>query len=527
MESLNKVVVVDDDPAILRMLDVLLQRTGYDVVAIDSGEEALNAIVKEAPSFVITDWEMPGMDGLELCRRIRQMDLLHYVYIVFLTSRFGETDLRAAMEVGADDFLSKPLRQDELSARLTAGSRVLRLESHLSKLAAEDTLTGLLLRRAFSGFVSKEWRRAQRHRLPLSMAMLDIDHFKRINDEYGHPAGDEVIRAIAGIIQSNIRESDVVCRYGGEEFCVMLPETDEEGARTWAERLRARVAEAAISIGSLTLHATISVGVSEMVADMEESEELLHLSDECLLAAKQCGRDRVISSKELARFESTHADRSASNAYAHVARNAMIPLMHTLHPEWPIVRGASYLLQHGISSAPVTDEDGKMVGIVSIKDVLEDGGSCCRVGTKIGELMRQNVVSFEQDVKLSIIVKFMLRASIRSVVITSLGRPCGLISRSALVRWILSNAENDASAHRDADEFESVDTNWAGKKSPELELATVLCLEADKLRLYLQCGSVEDEPHPAVGVALRLQKLINEILTTTTASRPARLGLPA
>ena len=270
---LNKVLIADDDPEIRRIVRCYLESSGYDVSVVDNGRGALELVREEQPSYVITDWDMPEMSGLELCRQIRQMELFHYVYVVFLTGRSNEEDLVAAMDVGADDFLNKPLRKHELMARLKAGTRVLHLESRLSRLAANDALSGLLMRRAFVESAEKEWQRARRYRLPLSAVMLDIDFFKQVNDTHGHLAGDEVIRRVADLIRQNARSSDILCRYGGEEFCVLLTETEEVAATTWAERLRRIIADTTITYGETNMQVTVSLGVTGMLAEMEEKDE--------------------------------------------------------------------------------------------------------------------------------------------------------------------------------------------------------------------------------------------------------------
>ncbi|HJN09627.1 MAG TPA: diguanylate cyclase [Pirellulaceae bacterium] len=204
----------------------------------------------------------------------------------------------SAIGAGADDFLKKPVRTAELLARLMAGSRILELEARLHDLADHDGLTGLLLRRPFGRFSEQEWQRSIRDRLSLSAVMVDIDHFKQVNDIHGHPAGDAVIRQVANLMCESAGNSDIICRYGGEEFCILLPETDEASAMAWAERLRRRVADARISVGGTDLQVTISLGVAEMLAEMEDKDELLGLADQCL------------------------------------------------RPEWPIVRAAAYFLQY-------------------------------------------------------------------------------------------------------------------------------------------------------------------------------------
>ena len=380
--AVNKVLIADDDPAILRILTAHLQAVGYEAFAATDGHQALDLIEHHQPCYLITDWDMPRMNGVELCRKVRQLELSGYLYIVFLTGRTAQDDLMAAMDAGADDFLNKPLRKEELLARLSAGARILRLESRLSQLATHDPLTELPTRRAFGTLLAKEWERSHRYRLPLSAVMLDIDFFKQINDTHGHLAGDGVIRSVVKLLRQHSRKSDILCRYGGEEFVALLPETDEASAAQWAERLRNRIADEGIPIANATVHVTVSLGVTEMLAEMENKDELLALVDQCLLAAKEQGRNRVIPLRMLtesggpAPLGGPRGNCPRGGAVGELAlhdicaRDAMIPLVHCVGPDWTVARATAYFLQFRVSSVPVTDAAGNLLGIISEKDVL-------------------------------------------------------------------------------------------------------------------------------------------------------------
>src|SRR5688572_3912129 len=253
-----KVLLVDDDALMMRLLSTTLEAAGYDVTRARDGATALELIDADCPRFLVTDWEMPHMDGVELCRQLRRRKLPYYVYTLLVTARSEPEDTILGLEAGADDFLRKPVDKDELLARLMVGRRVLDMESRLIHLANSDPLTGLPTKRVLSDLFEREWSRARRYDHDLSCVMLDLDFFKSINDDHGHPVGDEVLRTISRRISDCCRTSDIISRYGGEEFCAVLPETSESDALIWAERLRERIAETAVEINGLSLRVTAS-----------------------------------------------------------------------------------------------------------------------------------------------------------------------------------------------------------------------------------------------------------------------------
>jgi two-component system, cell cycle response regulator len=238
---------------------------------------------------------MSPIDGIEFCRRLPRQDLPHYVYVVLLTGRTQGDDIVVGLNAGADDFIAKPVDKGELLARLQAGSRVLELEGRLSQLARCDSLTGALNRRTFREIVDREWGRAIRHGQPLSAAMIDVDRFKQTNDTYGHSAGDGMLTELARTIERNCRRSDFLCRWGGDEFCALLPETDEQGALVWAERCRSILLNTEICAGSAKLPICASFGVAQRYDNMQGPNQLLDLADRALLAAKRAGRQRAMS----------------------------------------------------------------------------------------------------------------------------------------------------------------------------------------------------------------------------------------
>lgn len=312
-------LVVDDDPACLRLLERVLLRHGYDVTTSHDGRDAIDKVHRLQPSLIVTDWSMPNMDGLELIGALRAEELPWYPYIILVTAN---SDQQVSLEVGADDYLIKPIQMKHLIPRIHAAERIIGLQNslreknerlnevnrQLSLLAVTDPLTGLLNRRSFFEEAAREWDRSQRYDLPLACLMLDIDHFKNINDTFGHPAGDAVIRRLATTLAHLSRATDVLCRYGGEEFCVLLTNTDADGAALLAERIRLAVCELRLPELSPDFRMSISCGLSARALEMLTEEALVEHADRALLIAKRSGRNRVVRHDEIEHSSSLMCD---------------------------------------------------------------------------------------------------------------------------------------------------------------------------------------------------------------------------
>lgn len=294
-----RVLAAEDNPVFQSMLRSMLTKWGYDAVIARDGVEAWNVLRDEdAPRLAILDWMMPGIDGVEVCRRVRNANREPYIYILLLTARTDSQDLVDGMEAGADDYLTKPFNAHELRVRLRAGCRILDLQEQLlharealREQATHDGLTKLLNRSAIMEVLRNELARAGREHQPLSLLMLDLDRFKNINDTYGHQAGDAVLRETAVRMRAAGRRYDSVGRYGGEEFLVVLPGCNQGDASSQAERLREAIAATPFGAASQPLWVTISVGVS--CGYDYDAETLIREADEALYKAKAQGRNRV------------------------------------------------------------------------------------------------------------------------------------------------------------------------------------------------------------------------------------------
>jgi len=302
------VLIADDETVSRRMLARMLKTNGYEVVAASDGDEAWRILERQdAPRLAILDWEMPGMTGPELCRKLREQNREPYTYVLLLTARTDKQDVVEGMDAGADDYVTKPFEARELQVRLRAGRRILDLQADLVKArealreqATHDPLTGLWNRYALLDALEREHSRAVREGTPLAVIMVDLDHFKRVNDTYGHQAGDAVLREAAGRMQAGVRSYDLVGRYGGEEFLIVLPGTSGANAVQLAERLRAAVAQEPVGHDLLRIRVTASFGVSTSgPALIADPRTLIRLADEALYRAKAQGRNRVEWMKEL------------------------------------------------------------------------------------------------------------------------------------------------------------------------------------------------------------------------------------
>jgi diguanylate cyclase (GGDEF)-like protein len=519
-----RVLLVDDDPAILRMLKVCLERAGYEVDQAHDGGQALEAIEAQCPDFLITDWEMPVVNGLELCRRVRDLSLPRYVYILVVSIYSAPDEIIHGLEAGADDFVVKPVHTGELLARLRSGARRLALEHRLQHSSRTDSLTGLMNQAAFYDSLEKEWHRAGRYHLPLSCVMLDLDYFKRINDTHGHLVGDLVLRAVGKLLQAGGRGSDSLCRYGGEEFCAFLPETDEAQAALWAERLRGHLAELTIPAAGQEIRITGSFGVAQRHDGLQKSGDLVDQADQALLCAKQSGRDRVIRHSLLG--NTPEAELLRGGIYQTLfrgitARDVMRPMAACLRENEPIDTAAEFFVRARINSWPVVDAGGRLVGILSEKDVIAAMASLDCWRSRISRYMRPHVISYEEDTPLATIYEFLSRVSIRRIVIVRGACPTGTISRGTLLRWF----RNLLRARGLADPGSIADScgDLAAQETRQRLTETAHELSHQAAELEEDLDHLVDPLSATVGRATQIETLINDLLafSRTADSRDA------
>lgn len=296
-----RVAIVDDDPAIRRLVCLLLARSGYQSFEFGLGEEARAQLTNLTWDLAILDRRLPDMDGLVLCQQLKSDPELRNRYIIMLTGNDDQEDKVQGLDLGADDYITKPFQYPELMARIRAAKRIVDLQKELMEsnrrlelLSITDGLTKLYNHRHFQDELARTFEESARYARPLSLAIVDLDFFKKVNDTYGHAIGDEVLKTISKIFQQSIRTTDLAARYGGEEFALMLPETHLSDATNFAEKIRGIVESTAIETQGGTFSVTVSVGVATVPHPRIHSpKELIVAADKALYRAKKNGRNQV------------------------------------------------------------------------------------------------------------------------------------------------------------------------------------------------------------------------------------------
>jgi two-component system cell cycle response regulator len=297
-----RILIAEDDPVTRKLLEANLAKWGHEVVVCSDGAQAWQVLSGEdPPNLVVLDWMMPEMDGVTLCGEIRNLEKQPYTYVILLTSKSLKEDVVAGLEAGADDYIIKPFDVHELKVRIRAGTRIVRLQEdlisalHASEFqASHDALTGLWNRRAILEKIQQELDRSDRVGTNLGLVICDVDHFKQVNDNFGHLAGDAVLRELAKRIDSSLRSYDSVGRYGGEEFIILIPGANGAGAAELAERLRGSVADLPMQTNEGQFRCTMSFGATALNGRQDfDLNSLIREADEALLLAKNSGRNRV------------------------------------------------------------------------------------------------------------------------------------------------------------------------------------------------------------------------------------------
>ncbi len=300
-----KVLIAEDDMMTAKLLEKNIKKWGYEVVITRNGEEAWKEIKGDELRLTVVDWMMPKMDGIDLCRKIRQEKKSNYTYIILLTARDHQQDIIEGLSAGADDYMIKPVNLLELRARLEKGKRIIQLEDNLLEsqerlieLASRDSLTGLWNRANVLKFLEEELEQGLRENYPVSVVMIDIDHFKKINDTFGHCIGDIILAKVSYRLKKNVRIYDRVGRYGGDEMLIILPNCSLEDSAQIAERLCLAISKRKMKTSAGLLPVTITLGCASSKNFSQPSVDvLIQASDKALYKAKNQGRNRIALAK--------------------------------------------------------------------------------------------------------------------------------------------------------------------------------------------------------------------------------------
>ena len=305
------VLVIEDHPDQRDLLAIVLQREGYRVVTAANGVEALEKLEVEKVQIALSDIMMPKMDGFELINRIRNNPDLKNIYLILITARSQEGDRVRGLDLGADDYITKPFSFSELLARVRVGSRVVQYQQHLEYQTHIDPLTGLFNRRAFEKKLDEEFERAKRYHHHLSLLILDIDNFKLINDTYGHHGGDAALIKISETLREKTRQSDFPSRYGCEEFVLVLPETEQDSALQVATKIHDAIRSCTFGTPNQPFRLTVSIGLSSTSnRSYAEWRQMLKDADQALYVAKNNGKDRI---EVCAPEKKNNLDQAAAN----------------------------------------------------------------------------------------------------------------------------------------------------------------------------------------------------------------------
>ena len=529
-DSRQRVLLIEDDDADATLVKRAIERfPGFDLLHVERMAAGLEVLAHEPFDVVLLDLSLPDSFGLEGISTLHaQQAALPVVVLTGLED--NELALRA-LEFGAQDYLSKGECSAEVLIRTLRyaiqrqhiqGENE-RLLAELTRQARHDSLTGVINRRSLVAELAREWLRAARHAQPLSVVMLDIDYFKRINDIHGHAAGDQVLQTLAEMLRDGCRGEDLPGRYGGEEFMVILPGATEEGAAAWAERLRQDLLATRIVLGQESVSITASFGVAARDDDLAAWEQLVERADEALRLAKHLGRDRVVTFHDLGVHSAADAD---DNPLARVtAADIMSPLVASLDEAATLQEATQFLLELRLESVPLLDFQGRLIGVIGEEDITQ---ALAQHGwhTPVRQVMRKRPAGFSPDAPATVIQEFLSRTGSRRVLIEDGGRPIGVISRASLLRW----RENQALAGR------SLLQSLSGQITPLAELGNLLEVLTEVERqaavLIHDVTMSSDGPlAPTVAGATRIQLLLEQSLALAQQleSRGLRnlpLGMP-
>lgn len=441
-DSVARVILVEDDEGDAVLAERALIASGFEVVHAGHRQAAIEQLEGGSFAAALLDLSLPdsfGLEGVDVLRA--QFPDLPIVVVTGLAD--GQLALQT-LERGAQDYLVKGEWTPELLARTLryaiqrqqAQAENRRLVSELERQARHDGLTGLLNRSSLVEELTRHWSHATRSEDPLACVMLDVDFFKRVNDTYGHAAGDQVLQTVAATLQAGCRLEDVCGRYGGEEFCVVLPGTTKEQALAWAERMRRRLGDLPIAVGGDTLQVSASFGVAERTEHVARFETLIDHADQALRMAKQLGRDRVLPFGWRVSLNAEATNCGAATALGDTAGDLMCPLEAILDPAATLDTAARFLIGARSESLPIVDVQGNLLGTIGEQELASAVATPLDWDRTVAEVMKRKPPTFGAWVAVDVIRDFLVRTGASHVLIVEARRPVGIVTRLGILRWL-------------------------------------------------------------------------------------------
>lgn len=537
-ERLHVLLIDDDEAGADLVRDVLSGHAGrFDLVVAPTLAQAITHLGACRYDVALLDLTLPDSSGLASVAAISAR--FPETPVVVLTELADDQIAFQALDCGAQDYLPKGQAAREQLPRTLRHAiqrhqiqhENQRLVAKLEHLAHHDSLTELLNRHSFSAELARDWEHSLRSSSPLACVMLDADFFKRINDTYGHPAGDRVLKKIADVLRDNtqgaggLREpapptgrASQAARFGGEEFCVLLPETDEAGALRWAEHVRQQIASEAIVVGGDQLRITASFGVAERLPDTEQMTELVTHADEALRIAKQLGRNQVVGFGR-ARSIANDAGGTTNGPFGDArAEDVMAPLVLYLRETHSYEKAVELLLSTRLESLPVVDRDGKLCGLISDEDLIARLLTEETWKSTLAESIRSKTVCFHRDASIGEVSEFLRRSAVRRIVVVDEDdKPIGMISGGTILRW-MRNAQKRLHAAREL-------AQDVGKVPSTLARITGALERLQREVKSLQGEVLDEAEDPStslIGGATRIQALLDESLSQAHRNRQLR-----
>jgi len=431
-------VVIDDGSPSIGLISKWLQSVGMNVRTCGEYASAKHLIREECPMIVVSDWGK-NQDAAEVfCRWIREERLPRYVFTMAMVDQSVLSEPAKMYRLGIDDVISHSISRVELLSRINSASRVIELENHLRTVERNDPLTGLATLRYLNDQLKREWVRARNYHLPISCIVIDVDDFSEINRQHGVEAGDKVLQQLAQTIAVQGRQIDYLCRLDSDRLMLVLPECAEVHAYRVAMRIKMLVEKMIVEIAGEQIRCSVSMGVAQRNNDVPNLEALIDNAEIALKVAKASGKRHVVCLGHCQESAGALAtDDQVREALEHLAASEIMtsPIL-TVAQSQTISAAARLLIKEGLNSAPVVDEKGLLVGVISEKDLMQAFRRPDAYSTQISDVMRREVVRFEESDPAIHVYEYLSQAAIRRVIIVKDERPTGVISRGSCLRWL-------------------------------------------------------------------------------------------